>query len=84
MSFKEASKRDFLQPCSTKIDIVSIFDTDDHFGLYTEDLLTVIMNEVLLKISIEDLQVLQSIVDVVVGEMQLLQAVWAVDAGHLP
>ena len=83
VSFKEASKRDFLQPCSCKIDILSTIDTDRHFGLYTEDLISVIMRQADLKISIEDLQVLQSIVEVVVGEILALQAVWADDKSEI-
>ena len=57
----------------------STIDTDDNFGLYTEDIMTIVMNEADLKISIDDLQVLQSIVDVVLGEIFLLSSVWAKD-----
>ena len=54
----------------------STIDTDDNFGLYTEDIMTIVMNEADLKISIDDLQVLQSIINVVITEILLLSAVW--------
>jgi hypothetical protein len=50
--------------------------TDVNFGLYTENLTEIAMNEADLKISIDDLQVLNSILNVLMAEIWVLSAVW--------
>ena len=76
VSFKEAKKREFIQPSSCKIDMNSSLVTNINFGLYTENLTEIVMNEADLKISIDDLQVLNSILNVLMAEIWVLSAVW--------
>jgi len=76
VSFKEAKKREFIQPSSCKIDMNSSLVTDVNFGLFTENLTEISMNEADLKISIDDLQVLNSILNVLMAEIWVLSAVW--------
>ena len=49
---------------------------DENLGPYTEGRTEIIMKEADLKISIDDLQVLQSIISVVLSEIQIISSVW--------
>ena len=76
MGFKEAKKREIIHPSSCNIDMNSSLVNDANIGLYTENLTEVVMNQTDLKISIDDLQVLSSILNGLMAEILVLSALW--------
>lgn len=76
MSFKEAKKREFIHPSSCNIDMNSSLVSDANIGLFTENLTEILMNETDLKISIDDLQILQSILNGLMAEIWVLSGLW--------
>jgi len=76
LSFKEAKKREIILPSSCNIDMSSSLVIDPTFGLYTENLTEIVVNEADLKISIDDLQVLSSILNGLMSEIWVMSGIW--------